>query len=189
MNAGEFEKLVGALSGLTRHQRDRLVEALSRLTEQDQSAQAIQARLAACSACPHCGASCLQRFGQVHGLQRYRCTACRKTFNALTGTPLARLRHKAKWLAYLQAMLESKTVRQAAAATGVHRNTSFRWRHRFLAWSKNDRPAHLCGITEADETYLLESEKGARPLKRPALPASAGAQPPSAASPASRCAC
>ena len=166
MDASGFEKWVGALSSLTQRQRDRVQEALRRLSDQDQTAQAIQARLAGCSACPHCGAEQLQRFGQAHGLQRYRCKTCGKTFNALTGTPLARLRHKGRWLAYLQAMLESKTVRQAAAATGVHRNTSFRWRHRFLAWSKNDRPAHLCGITEADETYLLESEKGARPLKR-----------------------
>ena len=58
------------------------------------------------------------------------------------------------------------TVRQAAGAIGVHRNTSFRWRHRFLAWGKNDRPKHLHGITEADETYFLESEKGARKLSR-----------------------
>ena len=59
-------------------------------------------------------------------------------------------------------MQASLTVRQSARDVGVHRNTSFRWRHRFLAWSKNDRPKHLHGITEADETYFLESSKGAR---------------------------
>jgi len=31
-------------------------------------------------------------------LQRCRCLGGRKTFNALTGTPLRRLRHKSKWL-------------------------------------------------------------------------------------------
>lgn len=108
------------------------------------------------------------RYGQAHGLQRYRCTACGKTFKALMGTPLARLRHKAKWLDYLQCMLDSKTIRQAAAANGVHRNTSFRWRQRFLKWAKDDRPTHLHGITENDETYLLESDKGARKLMRAA---------------------
>jgi hypothetical protein len=46
--------------------------------------------------------------------------------------------------------------------------TSFRWRHRFLALSKHDRPQRLAGIAEADEMYVLESHKGARSLGRPA---------------------
>jgi hypothetical protein len=101
-------------------------------------------------------------------LQRYSCQHCHKTFNALTGTPLARLREKPKWLTYLVAMAESKTVRQSAADSGVHRSTSFRWRHRFLRWISQDRPALLHGITEVDETYLLESNKGQRNLTRQA---------------------
>jgi transposase-like protein len=32
----------------------------------------------------------------AHGLQRYRCVDCARSFNALTGTPLARLRHRPK---------------------------------------------------------------------------------------------
>ncbi|HEX9174468.1 MAG TPA: IS1595 family transposase, partial [Telluria sp.] len=61
----------------------------------------------------------------------------------------------------------SSTVRRAAALAGVHKNTSFRWRHRFLANTKADRLWPLGGITEADETYLLESQKGSRHLDRP----------------------
>jgi len=57
-------------------------------------------------------------------------------------------------------------VRKAASDLNVHRNTTFRWRHRFLTWIKHDRPAELHGITEADETYLLESQKGSRKLNR-----------------------
>jgi hypothetical protein len=102
------------------------------------------------------------------GLQRYRCSGCGKTFNGLTGTPLSRLRHKAKWLDYLDCMLVATTVRRAASAIAVHKDTSFRWRHRFLSLTKNDRPVRLQGIAEADEMYLLESHKGARSLERPA---------------------
>jgi hypothetical protein len=65
-------------------------------------------------------------------------------------------------------MLDSTTVRRAAHAIGVHKNTSFRWRHRFLDVTKHDRPERLHGIAEADELYLLESEKGARQMNRPA---------------------
>ena len=38
--------------------------------------------------------------GQASRLQRYRCRACQRTFNALTGTALARLRKKEKWLGF-----------------------------------------------------------------------------------------
>jgi transposase-like protein len=99
-------------------------------------------------------------------LQRSRCLGCRRTFNALTGTPLARLRKRERWLPYLQCMLESRTVRDAALAAGVHRTTSFRWRHRFAAGATRDRPASLSAIVEADETYRLESQKGSRTLTR-----------------------
>jgi hypothetical protein len=37
-----------------------------------------------------------------------------------------------------------------------------------LEWISQDRPAKLHGITEADETYLLESDKGQRKLGRKA---------------------
>ena len=59
-------------------------------------------------------------------------------------------------------------MRKAAERVGVHRHTAFRWRHRFLHWVKHDRPAQLGGIVEADEMFILESQKGSRKLDRPA---------------------
>jgi transposase-like protein len=115
-------------------------------------------------------AKCTELFlhGQANGLQRYRCQACRRTFNALTGTALARLRKKDKWLGFSGALVASQALRPAAATLEVHRNTALRWRHRFLSGIKADRAPALKGITEADETYVLESRKGARKLDRPA---------------------
>jgi len=49
-------------------------------------------------------------------LQRYRCASCYATFNALTGTPLARLRHKEKWLEYTQQLAEGQSVRNSTKA-------------------------------------------------------------------------
>jgi hypothetical protein len=99
-------------------------------------------------------------------LQRFRCLGCGRSYNALTGTPLARLRKKECWLTYLQCVLESRTVRDAAHVVGVHRTTSFRWRHRFVPGAMRDRPSTLSAIVEADETYCLESQKGSRHLTR-----------------------
>jgi transposase-like protein len=96
--------------------------------------------------CPHCGSARIHRCGFASGLQRYRCLGCRHTFNALTGTPLAQLRKRERWLPYLQCVIESRTVRAAAQLVGVHCTTSFRWRHRFVAGAACDRPAMLTAI-------------------------------------------
>jgi transposase-like protein len=116
--------------------------------------------------CPRCYCPRVHRCGQASGLQRFRCLGCGRSYNALTGTPLARLRKKEHWLAYLQCVLESRTVREAARVVGVHRTTSFRWRHRFVPGAMRDRPATLSAIVEADETYRLESQKGSRNMTR-----------------------
>jgi transposase-like protein len=116
--------------------------------------------------CPRCGCGRVHRCGQANGLQRFRCLGCGRSYNALTGTPLARLRKKECWLPFLQSILESRTVRDAARVTGVHRTTSFRWRHRFVPGAMRDRPAMLTAIVESDETYRLESQKGSRNLTR-----------------------
>jgi transposase-like protein len=118
--------------------------------------------------CPRCTGCRCHRSGAANGLQRYRCTACGRTFNALTGTPLARLRLRDKWLAYLACLLESTTVRSAAERVAVAPSTSFRWRHRFIAGVRRERRPTLSGIVEVDETYHLESQKGSRHLTRPA---------------------
>jgi transposase-like protein len=117
--------------------------------------------------CPQCGNARCYRSGHANGLQRYRCLACGRSFNALTGTPLARLRHREKWLPYLQCLIESRTVRAAADRVAVAKSTSFRWRHRFVAAVRREQPPRLTGIVEADETYVLESQKGSRHLDRP----------------------
>ena len=68
---------------------------------------------------------------------------------------------------YLDTMLDSRSVRRSAKQVEVAITTSFRWRHRFLRLAKDDRPAQLTGIAEADEMYVLESHKGSRKLTRP----------------------
>jgi transposase-like protein len=112
--------------------------------------------------CPHCGGRNLQRWGRSSGLPRYRCGACRRTFNGLTGTPLARLRKKEHWADQAEALISGESLVKAAERCGVACSTAFRWRHRFLTAPSLDKPKELSGIVEADETFLLESFKGKR---------------------------
>jgi transposase-like protein len=116
--------------------------------------------------CPHCDANDVRRWGQASGLPRYRCCDCRRTFNALTGTSLARLRHKDRWAQQAQALMSGESLARVAMRCGVAATTAFRWRHRFLAAPTLDQPTRLSGIVEADETFILESFKG----RRAALP-------------------
>lgn len=166
MKSTEFKGLRLAVSELDHQQRKQLLETLAHQTDEVQVTEIIESSFDGKKACPHCHSVKLYRFGVVSGLQRYRCRDCKRTFNALTKTPLARLRHKEQWLTYLEAMTQSRTVRQSGAEAKVHRNTSFRWRHRFLTWISQDRPTMLHGITEVDETHLLESDKGQKKLDR-----------------------
>ena len=166
MERRQFQHLIEELKNLTRRQREKLLAVLEEALKQEKAAEVIEQAGRARLRCPKCGSSDPYRHGQAHGLQRYRCVSCSKTFNALTGTPLAHLRHKAKWLDYLECMLSSTTVRRAAAEGGVHKDTSFRWRHRFLTLTKHGPPLCLHGIAEADELYQLESHKGSRNLTR-----------------------
>jgi len=164
-----FDQLLDQLGQLSRAQLARLAQAAQTLARSGQAAEVIEsARLPGLS-CPRCHGAEFYRHGHANGLQRFRCRACGRTFNALSGTPLARLRLKDKWLAYCKSMLDpAATVRRTADQVGVHRNTSFRWRHRMLALPVLDRQTPLGGIVEADEMYILESCKGARKLARPA---------------------
>jgi transposase-like protein len=79
-------------------------------------------------------------WGRSHGLLRFRCKSCGRTFNALTKTPMAHLRKKDRWLDHARAMIEGKSLAKTAQLCGVHPTTAFRWRHRFLRAPASDKP-------------------------------------------------
>jgi transposase-like protein len=166
MKKAEFNKLLNNISLLSVSEREALINTLREEGEKKKVFDMIESRFKSQDCCPHCGDVDYYRHGHAHGLQRYRCKSCKKTFNALTNTPLSRLRKKESWLPFLETMIESKSVRKSAKQLGVDKNTAFLWRHRFLKWISEDKSQHLSGITEADETYFLHSEKGCKKLAR-----------------------
>ena len=100
---------------------------------------AVASAHAAPLSCPHCRCDRVTHWGAAHGIPRYRCGACRRTFNILTNTPLARLRNKERWLTFVGTMFERKSLRKRAAACGVSVTTSCRWHKRFLECSAAQR--------------------------------------------------
>jgi len=99
--------------------------------------------------CPHCQSERISRWGAAHGIPRYRCSSCKRTFNILTNTPLARLRNRQRWLTFVGTMVEKKSVRKSAAACGISVTTSSRWRRRFLECSPAERARILREIIVA----------------------------------------
>ena len=112
--------------------------------------------------CPHCGCDDVRPWGRASGKPRYRCASCRKTFNPLTGTPLAGLHDPERWNDQAQALIDGDTIAKAAERCRIDYTTAFRWRHRFLSALNSDKPKALSGLVEADETFILESFKGKR---------------------------
>jgi transposase-like protein len=168
MKSDEFQVLVGQLSRLSQRQRAMLCQLLSEPPAEQAVATLLESKDADQRHCPHCRGEHLLAWGKAHGLRRYRCSDCRRTFNALTGTPLARLRHKERWLSHGTALRDALSVRKTAEVCDVAVSTAFRWRHRFLRTAKTKQPSQLSGIVEADETFFRRSFKGSRRWKKPA---------------------
>ena len=94
MKAEEFLILANRLEEMTPHQRGLVAERLRNISHIQAVNTLIESRTLTTPVCPKCGHDHIAHWGSASGLQRYRCAACKATFNALTGTPLARLRHK-----------------------------------------------------------------------------------------------
>jgi transposase-like protein len=174
MQAEGFASWLAAISGMSSGQRAEALKALEkagadaegsgeargkRRRREDALGTTSHERVSA-HGCPHCASREVVGWGRSDGLLRFRCKSCRRTFNALTKTPMAHLRKKDKWDAHARAMIEGKSLAKTAELCGVHPTTAFRWRHRFLRAPASDKPRALRGIVEADETFVLESLKG-----------------------------
>ncbi len=151
---------------MSRGQRDKLRKRLAGIANIDEVITLIEGSVVEEPTCPYCSGTRLYRWGKACELQRYCCLQCNHTFNALTGTTLARLHHKDKWLEFEQAMVDGLSLRKSANSCGIAKNMSFKWRHRFLQISATLQSNKMNGIVEADETYFLESFKGQRRLPR-----------------------
>src|SRR3954451_22874126 len=94
MREADFEALLGLVERLSGERQAALGRALAAASGEADRGGVLEQACAAAPRCPHCATTAPRRWGRASGLRRYRCKACRKTFNALTGTSLARLRKK-----------------------------------------------------------------------------------------------
>jgi transposase-like protein len=115
-------------------------------------------------ACPRCGA----RDGlRVHRRHRapvldYRCTACRRVFNAFTGTALRGTRRRpSDLMLILRGFAQGVPTAQLARELASDRRELLRLRHRLphLAWLFRGQWRLSDPVAEADEMYQNAGEK------------------------------
>ena len=114
MDARRFQRLLCEVAELSASQRAALFKVLRGVGEGAQAIAIAESRRSAGEPCPHCSHEHVQPWGQSNGLQRWRCKSCRKTFNALTGTPLAGLRKRELWLEHGRALTDGISLRKVA---------------------------------------------------------------------------
>lgn len=110
--------------------------------------------------CPHCGHKKYVKFGVDKGSQRYKCKSCKRSFTEYTGTWMAGLQRKDKIDDYLALMHQEKSLDKIKEALSINKKTAFDWRHKILAALQDSDNDDFTGITESDETFFLNSEKG-----------------------------
>ncbi len=162
MKDKKLQEILTLVQALPARQRKTLATHLAAMDKAPKAIGVIEHRQQGTPICPHCGKTHIVRNGHCDGLQRYLCRGCGTTFNALTGTPLAHLHLRGKWLEQAQALREGLSLSQVQQRLGVARTTALRWRHRFLALPKDLRAHRLTGVAEADQTYFRRSAKGER---------------------------
>lgn len=162
MRTRELKRMRRMLKRLNGRQRKILAADLAAIELTPAATDVAERRVDGAMACPHCAGRRIVKNGFADGLQRFKCRGCAKTFNALSGTPLARLHLRGKWLGQTEALRDGLSLSEVQELLGISRTTALRWRHRFLALPKEQRAQSLTGVAEIDETYFLRSAKGLR---------------------------
>jgi len=110
--------------------------------------------------CPHCGHKKYVKYGIDKGSQRYKCKSCSCNFTEYTGTWMAGLHKKDKISSYLKLMVEEKSLDKIKTELCINKKTAFDWRHKILSSLSGIDKGKFSGITESDETFFFQSEKG-----------------------------
>jgi len=157
MDQGQFRDGLSGVNELTTLQRTEAVQAAAAsLSEGAASLAALELAVDERRRCPHCERNGAVSRGRDRGLRRYRCKGCGKTFNALTGTKLAGLHHKERWLAFGSSLAEAETLKESAKRCGIAPTTAHRWRHRFLA-ALRQSPERLSRIVDVEKVSRLKT--------------------------------
>jgi transposase-like protein len=115
--------------------------------------------------CPHCNSASIHKYGTHNGEQRYKCSGCGRTFKETTGTTLSRIRKKALFLKFQDAMVNEdyETVVKMSERFEISVPTAFAWRHKILL-SLPEISDKFEGESQIDDLWIRYSQKGRKGL-------------------------
>lgn len=166
MQAHDFRRFLGCFEELSPAQIKEAKRRIHDVSRRVEAISEIEARDEDRSKCPHCHQEGRQKWGRTRtNLQRYRCTACRRTFTARTGSRIEGLHRPDLFLEVARDMLSRRvpsSVRTLAERLDIDKHTVWRWRMIILEILSGVSDTSFGGIVEADETFQRESRKGSR---------------------------
>lgn len=114
--------------------------------------------------CPRCGGNKVILYGKARKKQRFLCKCCGRTFVPTTNTIMWQSHFPAHvWKSVIADTVDTKSMDHTAERLGFSHQTAFNMRHKILM-DMEDLPgfndAVLNGVSELDETFVLEYEKG-----------------------------
>lgn len=111
--------------------------------------------------CPHCGHEDVVGNGSVHGIKRYLCKHCKKSFGSSTGTVHKAGKNMWVWDRFLEGMVCGDTLEQLSEKCGVSLSTAHSWRIQLFRHLQNSNEGTMLqGVIQEDECYLSASFKG-----------------------------
>jgi transposase-like protein len=154
-----LKELIGLTKELPEEYFEEAFEKLSELKEKAEPEKASQPKT-----CPHCGSQTIAGNGKRRGKQAYICRACEKTFLETTGSAIAYSHSSPSvWKQVVRDTVDGISIDNTAESLELHHETVFYMRHKILNCVEQhllEPPFLLDGVSEADETYVLESLKG-----------------------------
>ncbi len=114
--------------------------------------------------CPYCQNPRIIKYGHANGKQRFFCHGCKRTFLHSTGTLMSNSHFsRSVWADFIRDTLRSESLDNSAEKFGFSHQTAFNMRHKVLMALQDmleKEPVLLSGITELDETFVLDCYKG-----------------------------
>jgi transposase-like protein len=159
---GMDSKLKTLIELVRRLPEGKLDEAIERIQEIKQAGEEEDKLVV--PKCPHCGGDTVVKNGHNHDRQQYLCRDCGKSFCGTTNSAVCHSHSgETVWKQVIHDTVNGVAIDKTAGSLGLHHETVFNMRHKILyslEQNNKNNPIILSGVCEADETYLLESEKG-----------------------------
>lgn len=157
-----LKELQAAIPGLNEYQFEQIAAQVVKYLNLNE-----QLKNTRPNCCPCCGEGNehLIKKGFQSGKQRYMCKVCGKKFT-FDVNQITAYSHQPvdSWITVIEDTLSLKSLDETARKIGVCHETAFNMRHKLLAYMEtmveSSKPPDE--LVEADETYVVESQKGVK---------------------------